>query len=91
MFEPVFKARGLVRVVVVFDMNRCGCVDATSKENAEKRGNLWVVGKWHRDDERGLQAKLDNEFHILTEAYRRIGGNDLAGCAYNYEYKAYIK
>ena len=92
MFEPEFNARGLGRAVIVVDMGRrAGCVDATSRENAEKRGNMWITGKWHRDDEADLQTKLDGEFGILVDAYRRIGGNDFAGYICTYEFKAYIK
>ena len=91
MFKPKFNERGLVRAVFVVDMERCGCIDATSKERAEERGNIWAVGKWYRDDERNLQEKLDKDFDALTEAYRKIGGNDFAGGVYGYEYKPYKK
>ena len=73
----------------VVDMERCGCIDATSRENAEERGNVWAVGKWHRDDEKDLQEKLDRDFNVLIDAYRRIGGNDYCGGALTYEYKKY--
>ena len=89
MFEPEFKERGLVRAVFVVDMEQCGCIDTTSREAAEERGNIWAVGKWYRDDDANLQRKLDRDFDILTDAYRRIGGNDFAGGAYGYEYKPY--
>lgn len=91
MFKPEFKERGLVRAVFVVDMDRSGCIDASSKERAEERGNIWAVGKWHRDDDKGLQMKLDHDFDILTKAYKEIGGNSFCGGAYCYEYKAYKK
>lgn len=91
MFKPEFKERGLVRAVFVVDMNRCGCVDSTSKESAERHGNIWAVGKWHRDDDAMLQDKLEHDFKILASAYREIGGNDYCGGVYTYEYKPYIK
>ena len=91
MFEPKFKERGLVRAVFVVDMERCGCIDATSREGAEERGNIWAVGKWHRDDEQGLQENLEKDFDALTTAYRKIGGNDFCGGVYTYEYKVYRK
>ena len=91
MYEPKFKERGLVRAVFVVDMERCGCIDSTSREDAEARGNIWAVGKWHRDDDKDLQAKLENDFDALASAYRKIGGNDFAGGVYGYEYKAYVK
>lgn len=89
MFKPEFKKRGLVRAVLVVDMNDCGCVDATSKENAEARGNIWAVGNWYRDDDRALQENLDKDFGVLLDAYRKIGGNHFRGAVYAYEYKPY--
>ena len=89
MFKPEFKERGLVRAVFVVDMERCGCIDATSREGAEGRGNVWAVGKWHRDDDMDLQEKLEKDFDALTTAYMTIGGNDFSGGVYGYEYKAY--
>ena len=91
MFTPEFKERGLVRAVFVVDMDRCGCVDATSREQAEKRGKVWAVGKWHRDDDARLQEKLDHDFEILARAYKEIGGNSFCGGAYCYEYKPYAR
>ncbi len=90
MFEPKFKERGLVRAVFVVDMDRCGCVDATSRESAEARGNIWAVGKWYRDDDKCLMEKLEKDFNALLNAYRVIGGNEYSGGIYTYEYKKYI-
>lgn len=91
MFQPEFKERGFVRAVLVVDMERCGCIDATSREGAEERGNVWAVGKWYRDDDNNLQEKLERDFRALQRAYTEIGGNDFAGCVYGYEYKPYRK
>lgn len=91
MFKPEFKERGLVRAVFVVDMDQCGVVDASSREQAEKRGNVWAVGKWHRDDDAKLKENLDHDFEILARAYKEIGGNDYRGGAYSYEYKPYVK
>jgi co-chaperonin GroES (HSP10) len=89
MFKPEFKERGCVRAVYVVDMSRCGVVDSTSRENAESRGNVWAVGKWYRDDEKDLQEKLDHDFNVLIDAYRKIGGNDYGGGCLTYEFKKY--
>ena len=91
MFKPEFKERGLVRAVIVVDLERSGCVDARSKEAAEERGNIWAVGKWYRDDERNLQYNLEKDFNALYEAYTKIGGNSFGGCVYAYEYVPYRK
>jgi len=91
MYKPKFKERGLVRAVFVVDLGRCGCIDATSRESAESRGNIWAVGKWYRDDDPKLQEQLDMDFRILTDAYDKIGGNEFCGGVYTYEYKPYRK
>lgn len=91
MRKPEFKERGLVRAVFVVDMDRCGCINAISREKAEEAGNVWAVGNWYRDDDLKLQEKLEKDFDVLTEAYRKIGGNDFCGGIYHYEYKAYRK
>ena len=91
MFEPKFKERGLVRAVFVVDMDRCGCVDATSREAAEARGNIWAVGKWYRDDDKNLMEQLEKDFSSLERAYRAIGGNSYCGGIFCYEYKKYSK
>lgn len=91
MYKPEFKERGLVRAVFVADIERCGCIDASSKKHAEERGNVWAVGKWYRDDDPKLQEQIDKDFAVLTAAYEKIGGNDFGGGAYRYEYKPYIK
>ena len=89
--KPEFKERGRVRAVFVVDMDRCGCINAISREEAEEYGNVWAVGRWYRDDEPGLQEKLERDFRVLSDAYRKIGGNEYRGGAYTYEYKAYRK
>lgn len=91
MMNPEFKERGLVRAVFVVDMERCGCINGTSREAAEACGNIWAVGKWHRDDEAALQEKLEKEFDILRTAYVRIGGHDYCGGVFTYEFKPYRK
>lgn len=91
MYEPEFKERGLVRAVFVVDMERCGCIDSTSRASAEARGNVWAVGKWVRDDDPKMQEKLDSDFDVLVKAYTKIGGNEFRGGVYGYEYKPYRK
>ena len=91
MYKPEFKERGLVRAVFVVDIGRCGCVDSTSREDAERHGNIWAVGRWYRDDDRDLQENLEKDFDALTTAYRKIGGNAFCGGVYSYEFKAYRK
>jgi hypothetical protein len=91
MTKPKFKERGLVRAVFVVSINDCGCISSISRESAEEHGNVWAVGKWYRDDDKDLQEKLEKDFNILENAYRRIGGNDYGGGLFTYEYKKYRK
>ena len=91
MFKPEFKERGLVRAVFVVDIGRCGCINSTSREEAEEYGNIWAVGRWYRDDDKNLQDKLEKDFDVLHNAYVEICGNDFCGGVYTYEYKQYRK
>lgn len=89
MYKPKFEKRGLVRAVVVIGVDRCGCIDSTSRENAEKWGNIWATGIWRRDDEADLQDLLEADFLILYEAYSKICRNRISGSVFTYEYKEY--
>lgn len=89
MYKPKFEKRGLVRAVVVIGVDRCGCIDSTSREEAEKRGNIWATGIWRRDDEVDLQGLLEADFDNINKAYQRICGNRISGCVFTYEYKEY--
>lgn len=89
MYRPEFEIRGLVRAVVVIDVDRCGCIDSTSRENAEKCGNIWATGIWRRDDEVDLQDLLESDFKILADAYRKICGSEMTGYVTTYEFKEY--
>lgn len=89
MWEPEFKERGLVRVVCIFATRYSGHVSAESMEDAEKHGNLWAVGAWHRDDEDNLKCNLEHDKSILCHSYAQILGTDYAGGIVKYEYKPY--
>jgi hypothetical protein len=89
MYKPKFEKRGLVRAVIVIGVDRCACIDSTSREDAEKCGNIWATGIWRRDDEKDLQALLDSDFKVLEDAYHKICGNRIMGYLSTYEYKEY--
>lgn len=89
MYKPKFEKRGLVRAVVVIGVDRCGCIDSTSREDAEKRGNIWATGIWRRDDEVDLQGLLESDFEIISNAYSRICRNRISGSVFTYEYMEY--
>ena len=89
MYKPKFEKRGLVRAVIVIGVDRCACIDSTSREDAEKCGNIWATGIWRRDDEKDLQELLDSDFKTLADAYHKICGSEITGYVTTYEYKEY--
>lgn len=89
MFEPKFKKRGLVRAVFVVSTRYSGVTSTISREDAEKYGNIWAVGRWRRDDEKDLHKNLDRDFDILSNAYAKLLGHEYSGGAFTYEYKEY--
>ena len=91
MYAPNFQERGLVRAVFVVGIGGCGSINSASREEAERCGNIWAVGKWYRDDDYNLQENLEKDFSILKNAYIKIGGNEFCGGIYCYEYKPYRK
>ena len=89
MIVPKFKNRGMVRAVFVVSVRGNGVCSSVSREDAEKYGNIWAVGIWRRDDEKNLLELLERDFDILSNAYRKLCGNEYHGGGFTYEYRDY--